>query len=316
MHMRAILPPLIVVVSFAVTPATAASEAAPRAHVLDVYRGDRVIVEYSDEGRARLISAIESLRRLLGVPADLDERDEDVIDAFPVDPELKPDVIRLSQCYFTLGIIFLRGEDGEEDTYRRGKHWGLKALRMDPAFAASEDAEGFVAAVRSETNLDALYWACMNWVSVANFDRLAAIPAGIVGKTVAMLERCVELDPSYDCFGAYRVLGSIWGALPRMPFGTYRKNFERARSYFCFLVEEPALCCDLLERSIDPSCSTYLGNRRAFAEFYLVEQRRWSEAARVLRSVLDDPIGEMYPLYNARAKDDARALLEEVSRHL
>jgi hypothetical protein len=288
----------------------------PLEEAMTVFRDGRVIVEYSDHGRARLESAIAAFKDALDVPVSLEELDEDAVDAFPIGVEWRPQVTRLSQCYFTLATVFLKGEEGEEDAYRKGKHWGLKSLRMDPAFARLEDEDGFVSAVEHETDVESLYWACMNWVGVANFDRLAAIPAGIVRKTVAMLERCAELDPTYDCYGPYRILGSIWGALPRLPFGTYRKNLERARSYLCRVVDDPALCADLSLPPVDPVCTAYLGNRRVLAEFYLMERRMWQEAERVLRSVLEEPIGETYPLYNARAQDDARALLEEVRDHL
>ncbi len=307
--------PLVVLFSAGATGALFA-QTDPLEEALSVFRDGRVIVEYGDAGHARLVAAIDAFSQALGVSADLDECDEDAVGAFPISLDRKPVVIRLSQCYFTLAIIFLKGEDGEEETYRKGKHWGLKALRMDPAFAASEDNDGFVAAVERETDVEALYWACMNWLSVANFDRLAAIPAGIVRKTVAMLERCAKLDPTYDCYGAYRVLGSTWGALPRMPFGTYRKNLERARGYFCRVIEDITVCAGLSLAPVDPACAEYLGNRRAFAEFYLMERRMWEEAESVLQGVLDEPIGEDYPLYNARAQDDARALIDEVRRHL
>jgi len=282
----------------------------------DVLGTGRVIVAYSATGRAQLDAAIAALKDALGVPATLDETRERDVDTFPIDPERKDLVITLSRCYFTLGVVFAKGEDGEEDVYRKGKHWGLKGLRMNPTFVELEDREGFVDAVRRETDVDALYWACMNWVSVANFDRLAAIPAGIVGKTIAMLERVVELDETYDDYGAYRVLGSIWGALPRLPFGTYRKDLERARGYFCHVIDDSDLCDDGPPCAVDPACAEHLGNRRAFAEFYLIERRMWEKAAEVLQAVLDAPIGETDPLFNARAQDDARELLAQVQRRL
>jgi len=307
--------PLVALLSAGVA-GTLLAQTDPLEEALSVFRDGRILVEYGDRGRARLESAVAGFKDALGVPADLDELDEDAVAAVALGVERKPQVIQLSQCYFALATVFLKGEAREEDTYRKGKHWGLKALRMDPAFAALEDSDGFVAAVEHETGVAALYWACMNWVGVANFDRLAAIPAGIVKKTVAMLERCAELAPTYDGCGPYRILGSIWGALPRLPFGTYRKNFERARSCFCRVVDDPQICSRVSGAEVDPGCAEYLGNRRAFAEFYLMERRMWEEAERVLQTVLDDPIGETYPLYNARAQDDARALLEEVRRRL
>ncbi len=287
----------------------------PLVDALGIFRGDRVVVEYSDQGRVQLEATIEVLKSALGIPNDLDEESERDVDAFFVAPVERDLVIKLSQGYFTLGVIFADGRDEEEAAYRKGKHWGLKSLRMDPDFTAVEKREGFLAAVSRETNAAALYWAGMNWLSLANFDRLAAVSSGVVKKTVAMLERVVELDETYDCYGAYRVLGSIWGALPWLPFGTYRRDLERARAYLCHVVDDPRICADLPPRAVDPICTEYLGNRRVFAEFYLMEKGLWADAAAVLQSIIDAPIDETYSLYNANAQDDARRLLVEVNKH-
>lgn len=283
---------------------------------LAIFRSDRVVVEYSDQGRAQLEAAIDALRSALGVPDDLDEESERDVNAFFVPVEERDLVATLSQAYFTLGVVFAKGEAGEPDAYRKGKHWGLKSLRMDPGFAAVERKDGFIDAVRQEPNAPALYWTCLNWMSLANFDRVAAVSSGVVKKTVAMLERVLELDDTYDCYGAYRVLGSIWGALPWLPVGTYRRDLERARTYLCRVVDDPLVCGDLSQCPIDPLCTEYLGNRRAFAEFYLMEKGLWGDAAHVLESVIAAPVGETYRLYNANAQDDARRLLAEVNKHL
>jgi hypothetical protein len=282
---------------------------------LTVFRDDRVIVEYSDLGQARLEMAIAALKDALSVPEGLDESSEGAVSSFPVDPVQEDLVIQLSQCYFTLGVIFLQGEDDEADAYLKGKHWGLKSLRMHPEFAATEKSHGFVDAVKTSTDAVGLYWAALNWLSIANFDPLGVVTGGVAKKTVAMLERVIELDSAYDCYGAYRVLGSVWGALPRLPFGTYRKNLERARTLLCHVVDSD-LCGDLGLDPVDPTCTEYLGNRRVFAEYYLMEKGLWADAAQVLQSVIDAPIGEAYPLYNACAQNDARRLLEEVNKHL
>jgi hypothetical protein len=282
---------------------------------LAIFQGDRVVVEYSSAGRAQLEAAIEALKGALVAPANLNEESEREVDAFFVASEERDLVLKLSQGYFTLGVIFAHGRDEEEAAYRKGKHWGLKSLRMDPDFAAIEKRDGFLDAVRQAKGVPALYWASLNWMSLANFDRLTAVSSGVVKKTIAMLERVLELDETYDCYGAYRVLGSIWGALPWLPVGTYRRDLERARTYLCHVIDDPRVCGDLSLRPVDPICSEYLGNRRVFAEFYLMEKGLWADAAQVLQSIIDAPIGETYRLYNANAQDDARRLLAEVNKH-
>ncbi len=293
---------------------TAAAQDAPGVleDALAIFQGDRVVVEYSAQGRAQLEAAIEALKSALGAAADLDETRESEVNAFPVAPEDRNLTIKLAQGYFTLGVIFAKGNDGEADIYLKGKHWGLKSLRMDPDFALVEKKNGFLAAVAQETNVPSLYWACMNWLSGANFDPVGAVFSGVAGKTVAMLERVLELDETYDCYGAYRILGSVWGALPRLPLVTYRKDLERARTYLCHVVEDSQVRGDPPPYPIDPACTEYLGNRRVFAEYYLMEKGLWVDAARVLESVLDAPVGDTYALFNANAQADARRLLEEV----
>lgn len=283
---------------------------------LAIFQGDRVIVEYTSEGRAQLEAAIEALKSALSVPADFDETREQDVNALPVAPEARDLTVKLSQGYFTLGVIFAKGEGGEADIYLKGKHWGLKSLRMDPDFALVEKRDGFLDAVGQETEVPSLYWACMNWLSVANFDPVTSVFSGVVKKTIAMLERTLELDEAYDCYGAYRILGSVWGALPWLPFTAYRRDLERARTYLCHVVEDPQVCGDPAPWPVDPACTEYLGNRRVLAQYYLMEKGLWAEAAQVLQSVLDAPIGETYALFNANAQDDARRLLEEVGKHL
>jgi len=283
---------------------------------LAIFQGDRVVVEYNSQGRARLESTIEALKGAIGVPGNLNEDSEREVDLFSVAPEERDLVIKLSQAYFTLGVIFANGRDEGAAAYRKGKHWGLKSLRMDPSFAAAEKRDGFLAAAEQDASVPALYWAGLNWLSLANFDRLTAVSSGVVKKAVTMLERVLELDETYDCYGAHRVLGSIWGALPWLPLGTYRRDLERARTYLCHVIDDPRVCGDLSLRPVDPICSEYLGNRRVFAEFYLMEKGLWADAAQVLQSIIDAPIGETYRLYNANAQDDARRLLVEVNKHL
>jgi hypothetical protein len=86
--------------------------------------------------------------------------------------------------------------------------------------------------------------------------------------------------------------------------------------YFCRVVEDAQACGDFAPGYVDPACTEYLGNRRAFAEYYLMEKGLWAEAAQVLQSVLDAPVGQTYALFNARAQDDALRLLEEAGKHL
>jgi len=282
--------------------------------------GEDVMIEYSDAGRAQLEAAIGAFRVALNVPDDLDEKSEDAVNAFSVDPAQKDLVNKLAQCYYTLADAFLGGEPDEEATYLMGKHWGLKSLRMNPEFTRLEEEESFVAAVEAETDVPALYWANANWLRGAEFNKIAAIAAGVPPKSEAMSVRVLELEPTYIVYGPYRSLGAFWGGLPRLPFGTYRKNFEQALSYFCYIVDEPELCAECQDcpdfGPFDPICNEYFESRLFFVEFYLLERELWEDAARILESVLAEPIGDMHPLYNAISQEKAQKFLDEVNEHL
>lgn len=282
--------------------------------------GDVIRVEYSDAGRVDLEGIVEAFRVALGVPDDLDEENEDRVEEFPVALELKDVINKLSQAYYTLANVFMGGEDDEKATYIKGKQWGFKSLRMNPDFVAVERSDSFVAAVAQETDLRALYWANSNWLRIAEFDVAAAVRGQIPPKAKAIIERTMELAPEYMFYGAFRSLAAFWSGLPSNPLltifiGGMRQDFPLSLSYLCRLVDEPEICSGN-EGLIDPICLGYFENRTFMAEFYLMKLDFWEDAARILQSVLDEEIGDAYPLMNAYAQENAQKLLDEVNENL
>lgn len=280
-----------------------------------------IIIPYSNEGQVQLEDAIAAFREALGVTDALDETNEDDVMAFVVDAGLIDVVNKLAQSYYTLADAFL----GEEEVivkpvYLKGKHWGLKTMRMNPEFVALEESDGFVAAVQVVDNLEGMYWASSNWLRAGQFDVLAAVFANMPEKTEAMTLRCMELDETYTHFGAYRALGAFWSGLPKLPAGNYRKNWNRSLGYFCKIVDEPVLCgaCEDCADfgAVDPTVHEYLENRMFFVEFYLMERGLWADAKRVVDSVVADGIGEKFLLYNAISLEKAAIFLEEIEANL
>jgi hypothetical protein len=45
-------------------------------------------------------------------------------------------------------------------------------------------------------------------------------------------------------------------------------------------------------------------------------KKQWEDAARILQSILDDPIGDQYPFMNTYSQENVRELLAEVQEHL
>ena len=293
-----------------------------------LFEGSDIMIPYSDEGRATLNEMISVFREALGVTEALDELEELDVNAFDVAPEDKDTVNKLAQCYYTLADAFLEGVEPDElNTFTKGKHWGLKSVRMNPDFAAIEGDAGsspnrFIEAVDQETDIAALYWAAANWLRVAEFNKLAAVAGKVPNQTEVMSLKCLELDDTYMDYGSYRALGAFWGGLPRLGILVhYSKNFNESLGYFCKIVDEPDLCLECNNcpdfGPFDPVANEYFENRVFFVEFYLMEKGGlWEDAKRILESVLAEPIGDKYPLYNAISQEKALQFLEEVEEHL
>ncbi|UCF09643.1 MAG: hypothetical protein JSW65_06170 [Candidatus Bipolaricaulota bacterium] len=281
-----------------------------------------VMVPLTEEGKAQLEAAIEALKDALGVPEYLDESSEDEVGRLPVAPEDKHLVNKLSQAYYSYADAFLRDAPvaAQRAAFLKGKQWGFKSLRMNPAFVSFEKQDGFVAAVRQETDVAALFWANGNWLRWAEPDIFAAIRAGIAKKSLAMSERALELDSTYSIYGSYRALAGFWQGMPSDPIsavftGGLMQDYDKVLYYFCHVVEEPSFC-DGVADLIDPISLQYFENRVMFAEYYLMPLGHWEDAKRVLESVLAEPIGEQFPLYNALSHLNAGDLLEKVNEEL
>jgi hypothetical protein len=303
---------LISVMGFAQETQTSSETLTDIEKVYQHFSEDDIInIPYDETIQLWLEEAIIILKEELSVPEDLNEEDEEVVDNFIVSSDKKDIVNKLAQLYYTLANVFLSGADYEKQTYEKGKHWGIKSLRMSPEFAELEQDQGFIKAVENATDYAALYWTSSNWLRVAEFDKIAAIFANVPKKSEAILKRCLELKPDYVCYGPYRSLGAFWGGLPRLPMGHFRKNLSEAQYYLCQVVSNGLGCCDDYT-PIDPLCDDYLENRTFFAEFYLIEKGFSEKAREVLEGVLAEPIGDKYPFMNAYAQDNARQLLENL----
>lgn len=272
---------------------------------LSYYQNDSFAIEYSDTGHAQLLGMIDAFKEALGVPADLDEKNEDKVGAFEIDISLKDIVNKLSQAYYTLGNVFVDPSENE-DVYLKGKNWGLKSLRMNPGFAELEKSR-FDSAVAAETDIAALYWTNSNWLRVAQKHPLQAVMAGVTKRTGAIMDRLLELDTSYLSGGIYRSYGAYYSGLP------IGKDMNKALSYLCHVVDEPDYCAD--EEKV-PGADEYFENRSFFVEFYLMPKKQWEDAARILQSIIDDPIGDKFPFMNAYSQVHAEELLAEVQKHL
>ncbi|MEA1871492.1 MAG: TRAP transporter TatT component family protein [Candidatus Bipolaricaulota bacterium] len=277
---------------------------------LSYYQNDSFVIEYSDAGKTQLLGIIDAFKAALGVTEDLDETSEDAVVAFDIDISLKDIVNKLSQAYYTLGNVFVDPSENE-DIYLKGKNWGLKSLRMNPEFAELEKSR-FDTAVAAETDAAALYWTNSNWLRVAQKNPLQAVVAGVTKRTGAIMDRLLDIAPNYLSGGVYRSYGAYYSGLPSM-FG---RDLGKALCYLCPVIEEPGYCAECSIAEHVPGTDAYFENRSFFVEFYLMPKKQWEDAARILQSILDDPIGEQYPFMNAYSQENVRELLAEVQENL
>jgi hypothetical protein len=274
-----------------------------------------VLVEYNADGQAKLEGAIRTFQDTLGISPSFNDTSEAAYTALPVPIEFKSVVNKLSQCYYTLGDVFLRNAEGVVTIFDKGRLWGLKSLRMNPDFVTEENRHGFVAAVNQESDIGALYWTYANWARKDEFDVLGAIARDDPPKLLALAERCLAVDETYLAYGPYRALAAFWGGLPPLPLIKFGQNLPRTLSYICPVIDEPEYCSNCQDCPVDPDCDAYFENRLVFAQYYLMEKRLWDDAARVLQSIINDPIGETYPLYNALDQELAKEFLDQVNDH-
>jgi len=279
---------------------------------LALYQDDHIALEFSEAGKLQLEELIDVLRAELGVTDDLNEGNEDRVMEFAVAPESKHLASKLSQAYYTLANLYL-DEPEDEQVYIKGKHWGMKSLRMNPEFSRIESEQGFVEAVEQENDVAALYWTNSNWLRQAQKHPLMAVTVwNIPPKVKAIMERCLEIAPDYIAGGPYRQAGGYYAGLP------IGQDLDLALTYFCHINVEPV--CDTCEE-LDVSqrvagADLYLENRTFIAEFYYMETEMWAEAKAVLESVLAEEVTDVYPLMNAYAQENARQLLATVEEKL
>ncbi len=280
--------------------------------VSSFFRGDMLAVPWTAEGESQLHTMIETLESIIGIPSTLDASYEAVVECFDVAADLRAVVLRLAHLYFELGNAFAGGDLDALVAFERGKHWGLKGLRMDPRFARIEQEQGFEAAVAEETNVGFLFWTCLCWLRCAEANPIMAAVSGTPAKALLMLERCAELDPEYAMCGPYRALAGFWGGLPDLPLTRLRRNLDLAFEYSCRAMNDD-LDLHCTEACNGPDgCGHFLENRLTFVKYYLLPSGNIEHAERVLREITSDPSDVVYPLHDALARHDAEMLLHSI----
>jgi len=205
---------------------------------------------------------------------------------------------RLAQLHYEL-TTFTPGDTPEdEEVFRRGREYGLRSLRLNPAFAALEE-DGFEEAVATVSDPAALLWTADNWGALLDYNPISGLL--YLGRVRALYERCLAVDEDYWGASAHNALGAMFIVTPAALGG----DEEAGRTHL-----EEAL-------SIAP---TYLLNHVVYAQYWGFTYDLFGNVTGVrdaafieeqLRIVLEAPIGE-WPFWNREAKREAEALLSDL----
>lgn len=213
--------------------------------------------------------------------------------ALNLDPQNTKILNMLARAYYTLADIFLP-EREKQEFHEKGQAYGERSLRAHGEFVAVERERGFVEAVQTSSDVEALYWTYANWARKVElggvFGILAAALRGDDKKLNALMARCLELDRMYLAGGPLRAYAGYFAKHP------FTKDYEKARE---LLLEAIAAHGD------------YLENRLFYVQYYLIPKELWIEARTVLQEILNAPI-QPYPLMNSYCQVKAAALLAEI----
>ncbi|MGB9757847.1 MAG: TRAP transporter TatT component family protein [Candidatus Bipolaricaulaceae bacterium] len=227
------------------------------------------------------------LRAKLEVAIDLYLR------ALNLDPQNTHILNMLSRSYYTLADIFLP-EREKQAVHEQGQIYGERSLRTSIEFVQVEKEKGFVEAVGTSKDVEALYWTYANWARKVELGgALGLIAAALRGddkKLNALMSRCMELDRDYLAGGPLRALAGYYAKHP------FNKDYEKAR--------------ELLQEAMQKH-GDYLENAFFYVRYYLIPKELWAEAESVLNQILSAPI-EPYPLMNSYCQFKASQLLAEV----
>jgi len=216
-------------------------------------------------------------------------------------PDNRPLLVLASQANMAFALGFIEQEDPERAgrIYRKGREYGLRALKQNRKFArALEAGERYPEAVRLLTRKDlpALFWTANNWAAWMNLNLRDTRAIFDQPTILALMRRALELDETYYYGGPHLFFASYYANLPPIMGG----SAEKSRKAF----EEVARI----------SGGRFLMADVFFAQYYapLILDRELFEST--LRKVLDTPpdIDPDIRVMNELAKERARRLLDGV----
>jgi hypothetical protein len=212
---------------------------------------------------------------------------------------------KLMRAFYFKGEHATAGNAAKRTVFDEGKALGeetLDLIRREAGSAAGKDLSKatpveLVAHVKGRADVAPCFlWAAVNWGKWALvFGKTAAARQGAAAKIRDYATAVVRLDPSYDEGGGYRVLGRLHHQTPAIPFITGWASRAEA-------LENLRLAVETAPRNFV--------NRLYLAEaLWDYEKGKRPEARRMLEALAADTPSAALAVEDARAQEDARALL-------
>lgn len=202
----------------------------------------------------------------------------------------------LAQLWYERSTLVAEPE--KEACLRRAADYGFQALGLSGFDEGSRLSEGDLRAVLARTVDPAtILWTAHSWgLLLGRMNPFTAFLS--LGKVRAMYERAIELDPGYMGGSAPQAYGALLANLS--DYGILFGGVKLADAKFYF---EWAIL-------LDP---TYLENHVAYAWEYARRAKDRALFERLLRDVLEAPIGD-WSFWNRHAKRKAAEYLAQAER--
>jgi hypothetical protein len=212
---------------------------------------------------------------------------------------------KLMRALYFLGEHATDGNAAKREVFEEGKRLGestLELIRREAGASAGRDLSKatpveLVPYVKGRAEVAPCFlWAAVNWGKWALvFGKTAAARQGAAAKIRDYAEAVVRIDPGFDEGGGHRVLGRLHHQTPSIPFVTgWASRTEALKNL----------------REAARTAPRNFVNRLYLAEaLWDYEKEKRPEARRMLEElVADEPSAEL-AVEDARAQEDARALL-------
>ena len=212
---------------------------------------------------------------------------------------------RLMRALYFQGEHATTGAEAKKRVFEEGKRVGeetLALVRRQAGASAGRDLSKatpveLVPHVKGRADVASCFlWAAVDWGKWALvFGKTAAARQGAAAKIRDYATAVVRLDPSFEEGGGYRVLGRLHHQTPSIPFVTgWASRAEALKN---------------LRAAVDVAPRNFV-NRLYLAEaLHDYEKDRRAEARKMLESLVADTPSAALAVEDARAQEDARALL-------